>query len=165
MILLIQGGVGVGKSTLIRRLLAGRLQETGGFYTRKEAEGDGFSIYIHPLGKPPRFMEENRVGRRLAGQPRQAFPQAFDRAAAWLEAIPPGGLAVLDELGVLEEEALRFQQAVVELLCRSRLALAAVKPASTPFLDRVRALPEARVYSITPENREQLYCRLAALLP
>ena len=161
MILLIQGEIGVGKTTLIRRLLGDRLPETRGFWTRKEAEGEGFSIYIHPMGQPPRYGDENRVGRRLPGQPRCAFPEAFQRAAVWLEAIPTGGVTVLDELGVLEEEAPRFQQAVVELMCRSRLVLAAVKPAATPFLDRVRSLPGARLCLITPDNRDELYLRLS----
>lgn len=100
------------------------------------------------------------MGQRLPGQPRRAFPEAFQRAAVWLEAIPPGGVAVLDELGVLEEEAPRFQQAAVELLRRSSVALAAVKPADTPFLNRVRSLPGARLCHITPDNREELYLRL-----
>lgn len=160
MILLIQGEMGVGKTTLIRRLLGDRLPEARGFWTRKEEEGEGFSIYIHPLGQPPRYGEENRVGQRLPGQPRRAFPEAFQRAAVWLEAIPPGGVTVLDELGVLEEEAPRFQQAAVELLRRSSVALAAVKPADTPFLNRVRSLPGARLCHITPDNREELYLRL-----
>ncbi len=164
MILLIQGEIGVGKTTLIRRLLGHRLPETRGFWTRKEAEGDGFSIYIHPLGQPPRYEDGNRVGRRLPGQPRRAFPEAFQRAARWLEAIPSGGLTVLDELGVLEEEAPRFQQAAVELMCRSSIALAAVKPADTPFLNRVRSLPGARLCLITPDNREELYLRLKSEL-
>lgn len=164
MILLIQGEIGVGKTTLIRRLLGDRLPEARGFWTRKEAEGEGFSIYIHPMGQPPRYGDENRVGRRLPGQPRCAFPEAFQRAAVWLEAIPTGGVTVLDELGVLEEEAPRFQQAVVELMCRSSLVLAAVKPAKTPFLNRVRSLPGARLCLITPDNREELHLRLSAEL-
>lgn len=164
MLLLIQGEIGVGKTTLIRRLLGDRLPEARGFWTRKETEGEGFSIYIHPMGRPPRYGEENRVGRRLPGQPRRAFPEAFQRAAVWLEAIPPGGVTVLDELGVLEEDAPRFQQAVVELMCRSSLVLAAVKPAKTSFLNRVRSLPGARLCPITPENREELYLRLSAEL-
>lgn len=164
MLLLIQGEIGVGKTTLIRRLLGDRLPEARGFWTRKEAEGDGFSIYIHPMGQPIRYGEENRVGQRLPGQTRQAFPEAFQRAAVWLESIPPGCLTVMDELGVLEEEAPRFQQAVVELICRSSLVLAAVKPAQTPFLNRVRSLPGARLCLITPENREERYLRLRAEL-
>ena len=164
MILLIQGEIGVGKTTLIRRLLGDRLLEARGFWTRKEAEGEGFSIYIHPMGQPPQYGDENRVGRRLPGQPRRAFPEAFQRAAVWLEAIPTGGVTVLDELGVLEEEAPRFQQAVADLMCRSSLVLAAVKPAQTPFLNRVRSLPGTRLCLITPENREERYLRLSAEL-
>ena len=164
MILLIQGEIGVGKTTLIRRLLCERLPEARGFWTRKEAEGEGFSIYIHPMGQPPRYGDENRVGRRLPGQPRRAFPEAFQRAAVWLEAIPTGGVTVLDELGVLEEEAPRFQQAVADLMCRSSLVLAAVKPAKTPFLNRVRSLPGARLCLITLDNREELHLRLSAEL-
>lgn len=54
--ILICGERGVGKSTLIRRLLAESTLPIGGFVTRRlpQADGDGmFPIYLHAAALPP----------------------------------------------------------------------------------------------------------------
>ena len=54
--ILICGERGVGKSTLIRRLLAESILPVGGFVTRRlpQADGDGmFPIYLHAAALPP----------------------------------------------------------------------------------------------------------------
>ena len=54
--ILICGERGVGKSTLIRRLLAESTLPVGGFVTRRlpQADGDGmFPIYLHAAARPP----------------------------------------------------------------------------------------------------------------
>ena len=54
--ILICGERGVGKSTLIRRLLAESALPVGGFVTRRlpQADGDGmFPIYLHAAALPP----------------------------------------------------------------------------------------------------------------
>ena len=54
--ILICGERGVGKSTLIRRLLAESTLPVGGFVTRRltQADGDGmFPIYLHAAALPP----------------------------------------------------------------------------------------------------------------
>jgi len=66
--ILICGERGVGKSTLIRRLLAENCRPVGGFVTRRltQADGDGmFPIYLHPAALPPEerpYDPEHLVG-------------------------------------------------------------------------------------------------------
>ena len=71
-----------------------------------------------------------------------------------------GGLLVMDELGFLENDAHRFQAAVLAALDGSTPVLAAVKPKDTDFLRRVRQHPHGEVFNITPESREALYQHL-----
>ena len=193
--ILICGERGVGKSTLIRRLLAESTLPVGGFVTRRlpQADGDGmFPIYLHAAALPPeeRLLQREElialyraiarlsegktlvvIAHRLstvtgaehlvgACDSRRSvrYPEAFDRLGPPL--LASGGLLVMDELGFLENDAHRFQAAVLAALDGSTPVLAAVKPKDTDFLRRVRQHPHGEVFNITPESREALYHRL-----
>lgn len=59
----------------------------------------------------------------------------------------PSGWGVLDELGYLESDCASFQQAVENLLAHRRV-LAVVRSQTTPFLDALRARPDAFVVNL-----------------
>ena len=154
--ILICGERGVGKSTLIRRLLAESTLPVGGFVTRRlpHADGDGmFPIYLHAAALPPeeRFYDPEHLVGTCDSRRSIRYPEAFDRLGPPL--LTSCGLLVMDELGFLENDAHRFQAAVLA-------ALAAVKPKDTDFLRRVRQHPHGEVFNITPESREALYQHL-----
>lgn len=158
--ILICGERGVGKSTLIRRLLAESTLPVGGFVTRRltQADGDGmFPIYLHPAAMPPEerpYDPEHLVGT-CDSRRSVRYPEAFDRLGPPL--LTSGGLLVMDELGFLENDAHRFQAAVLAALDGSTPVLAAVKPKDTEFLCQVRQHPHGEVFYLTPENRDTLY--------
>ena len=158
--ILICGERGVGKSTLIRRLLAESTLPVGGFVTRRlpQADGDGmFPIYLHAAALPPEerpYDPEHLVGT-CDSRRSIRYPEAFDRLGPPL--LTSGGLLVMDELGFLENDAHRFQAAVLAALDGSTPVLAAVKPKDTEFLCQVRQHPHGEVFYLTPENRDTLY--------
>ena len=161
--ILICGPRGVGKSTLIRRLTALYPGPVSGFVTKRETVADDeglFPIYIHPAACPEarrQYGPENLIGR-CDSRRSVRYPEAFDRLGPPL--LTSGGLLVMDELGFLENDAHRFQAAVLAALDGSTPVLAAVKPKDTDFLRRVRQHPCGEVFYITPESREALYQRL-----
>ena len=161
--ILICGERGVGKSTLIRRLLAESTLPVGGFVTRRlpQADGDGmFPIYLHAAALPPEerpYDPEHLVGT-CDSRRSIRYPEVFDRLGPPL--LTSGGLLVMDELGFLENDAHRFQAAVLAALDGPVPVLAAIKPKETDFLRRVRQHPHGEVFNITPESREALYQRL-----
>ena len=161
--ILICGERGVGKSTLIRRLLAESTLPVGGFVTRRlpQADGDGmFPIYLHAAALPPEerpYDPEHLVGT-CDSRRSIRYPEVFDRLGPPL--LTSGGLLVMDELGFLENDAHLFQEAVLAALDGSTPVLAAIKPKDTDFLRRVRQHPHGEVFNITPESREALYQRL-----
>lgn len=63
----------------------------------------------------------------------------------------------MDELGFLERDAHRFQEAVLAALKGDQPVLAAVKNRNDLFLQAVRGVPGVRVLYITRENREGLF--------
>lgn len=165
---LIVGSRGVGKSTLIRRVLKELNRPVFGFETKKEEQQEdplrGCPIYIYDAGKPHCQTPENFIGYHR-DRDFGAMTAAFDRYAPRLMAdVPEEALVELDEIGFLEARSEAFCQAVLRLLDGSRPVIAAVKDRDIPFLNRVREHPNARCFSITPENRDTLYEEVLAFL-
>ena len=159
------GEVGVGKSTLIQRLLAQSTRPLYGFITKKlDPDENGFHpIYIHPAGTDARVYEEkNLIGtcdRRIHNINLDAFNTL---GVSYLQA-KADGIILMDELGFMEAQAEAFTRAVMGALDGDIPVVAAVKARfDIPFLNAVRAHPKGNLYMITPENRDPI---LKELLP
>ena len=163
--ILIVGAPGVGKSTLIQKLLEHNKKPLFGFETKKEhslAHRDsGDPIYIYEVGKPG----EQREDRLIAWcKDRRPIPkkEVFDKFAQKLTSpIPKNALILMDEIGFLEQVSPAFCKAVLRLLDGDIPILAAVKDKDTPFLQAVRTHPKARCFHITEENRNSLFSEIS----
>ena len=158
---LIVGDRGVGKSTLIRRVLKELNLPVFGFETKKEEQSEdpvrGCPIYIYDAGKPHCRTRETLIGYHKE-RDIPAITAAFDRyAPKLLEPVPGSAVVELDEIGFLEANAEVFCRAVLHLLDGSNPVIAAVKNREHPFLDAVRSHPNARCFYITAQNRDALY--------
>ena len=117
--LLICGERGVGKSTLIHRLLEHSTREVGGFVTKRlpVADENGFfPIYLYPASQSEgerRNETANLVGT-CDSRSSIRHPEVFDGLGAQLiKSAPSGGIILMDELGFLENDARVFQSAVL----------------------------------------------------
>ena len=144
-----------GKSTAIARYLVGRPEAPGGFRTRWDRAGGRLTLELLETGETLSVATMEPHGVR-------ADRAVFDAAGERLLSAPAGrrSLLLMDELGFLENDAHRFQAAVLAALDGSTPVLAAIKPKETDFLRRVRQHPCGEVFYITPESREALYQRL-----
>ena len=158
---LIVGDKHIGKSTLIQKVIRELGCPVAGFETKKE-EGladveKGSPVYIYPAGKPRRQSEENLLGYSKKQQTK-VFSPAFDRAAKWLaDAEVPGGLLLMDEIGIMEASSEAFCAEILRRLDGGTPVLAAVKNKDHPFLAAVRHHPNCHCFSISEENREDLF--------
>ena len=166
--ILICGERSVGKSTLIRRLLAESTLPVGGFVTRRlpQADGDGmFPIYLHAAALPPEerpYDPEHLVGT-CDSRRSIRYPEAFDRLGPPL--LTSGGLLVMDELGFLERCSPVFQRAVFTLLDGPTPVLGALRRhAKSPFWGPVSRRADVRLLPLTVENRAEIPTELARLL-
>lgn len=163
--LLICGDVGVGKSTLITRLLAHSKRPLCGFATKRipVPDGDGLcSVYLHPAAQSLEertYGTENCIGK-CDSRHAIRFPRVFDTLGVALLTAPENGLILMDELGFLENDAADFRAAVLRALDGETPVLAAVKSRDTAFLQTVKSHPNAELAQITPENRDALYAQL-----
>lgn len=166
--ILLCGERGVGKSTLIQKLLNKNTRPVYGFYTKRlGADETGFHpIYIHQAGaRELTYADENRIG---TGDSRiyNVSIEVFDTLGTqYIRDAQPGGIIVMDELGFMEAQAKTFVQAVFDALDGEIPVIAAVKSRyDVPFLNEVRAHPNAAVYNIDAGNRDALFDELLPMV-
>ena len=158
---LIVGPRGVGKSTLIRRVVKTLDCPVFGFETKRETEMEdqelGFPIYIHKYGERHRYSKENLMGY-CKRQKFNTITDAFNKYASNLmHPVLEGSLICFDELGFMEAQEKGFCDVVFEKLNEDIPVIAAVKDKDFPFLNEVREHPKCRCFYITKENREALF--------
>lgn len=157
---LIVGERGVGKSTLIQRVLKACKRPVYGFETKKEealADELGIPVYIYEALHERRQTKENLIGY-CNNKCFDATAETFERFSPKLRKhIPSDSIILMDELGFMETQAKEFCSAVSTLLDGDIPIIAAVKDRPIPFLEKIRAHPNAKCFYITPNNRDELY--------
>ena len=168
--ILIVGERQVGKSTLIRRLLDHTDRPVCGFMTKiLPADKTGFHpIYIHPAAQAVEdrvYTPENLIGT-CDTKIHNVNQAAFDTfGVEYLTDLLKDGIAVMDELGFMEVCSEAFTSKVLEVLDGDIPVLAAVKTRTDiDFLNAVRAHPKAQVFTITEDNRGELFDTLLPIL-
>lgn len=156
--LLVTGRPGVGKTTLIRKVLDGLDVRAGGFYTseiRENGKRVGFAITDLAGGSGVlahvAIASEFRVGRygvnkddiEAIGVP------AID------DAVLRSDLVVMDEVGRMELCSDAFQAAVMRALDSRTPVLGTIQDRRNPFLDAVRARTDVKIVRITEANRDE----------
>lgn len=157
--ILICGEIGVGKSTLIRKLLAHNARALSGFLTKRLPEDvDGVSpVCIYPADtKEFIYIPENQVGT-CTNRHAKSNPEVFNTVGLSFLNPEPNQLILMDEIGFMESMSDAFCEKILSLLDGSIPILAAVKTKDTPFLEKIRSHKNASLYLITEDNRDVLY--------
>lgn len=164
--ILICGPRGVGKSTLIEKLMRLSTLPVSGFVTRSTPRDEnGFhAIYIHPAADQTRLRSrENHIGD-CNGRERTVNTDVFTNVGVPLLQAEEG-LIFMDELGFMETGSQPFCDAVLSALDGNIPVIAAVKQRyDIPFLNQVRQQPKAKLYNITEDNRDALYRELSEVI-
>ncbi|MEX0785466.1 MAG: nucleoside-triphosphatase [Dehalococcoidia bacterium] len=158
--ILVTGRPGVGKTTLIRDVLAALVPLSGGCYTRETRDehgrrtgfelvtldGDVATLAGVDLAGPHRV---GRYGVDVEALERVGVP-AIERA------VEAGHVVVVDEIGKMELLSDAFQRAVVEAVRRHRVLLGAIMLAAHPFADELKQQPDTFLYELTEANRDEV---------
>ena len=165
MTIFLTGERGVGKSTALRRALAGAGHGVGGFMTDfgETRYEENKTLWLLPWGETPDFSK-GRICARLGPGGRQVFPEVFDGlGTALLRSAmedPACGLILMDELGFLEGGALAFRAAVLEVLTGPKPVLGVVRQGLGVWGDA----PLGEVWEVTKADRDDIPARLRGKL-
>lgn len=160
--LIITGIPGIGKTTLIKRLIED-IKEARGFFTeeiREKGRRKGFKL-VTLKGEEAILAYENlpsryRVGRY--GVDLEALDQVGVKEIE--EGIREGSpLIVIDEIGKMELYSQRFIKVLFEALDRSRV-IATMGKIRHPVLNAIRERSDVKIVEVTLENRDSLLHQL-----
>lgn len=160
----IVGEPGVGKSSLVQRVVQELSLPVWGLVTRKgdtlEEKTGGFPVYLQHLRGYGQEGERHLVAYCNRKQ-LEVRKEAFDDVAPLLsQPVPAGHLVLLDELGVLERVSENFCAAVLELLNRNQVGMIALKHKDAAFLNQVRGHQHCQCFCLSQENREELFLQV-----
>jgi nucleoside-triphosphatase len=171
--ILLTGRPGIGKTTVVRKLLKMIEIPAGGFYTEEIRPGEsrqGFRVVdlAGPTGLLAHVDRSRvsgsgpvpRVGKYHIdlSQFETVGVQALERA------IETADLIVADEIGRMELFSASFQRAILRALDSPKMLLAVIQRRSDPLLDGIRSRSDVRLFTVTAENRDHLAEDLFSLL-
>jgi nucleoside-triphosphatase len=166
--LLLTGPPGVGKTTLVKRVVV-KVRDAitcSGFITeevRSEA-GDriGFDIVTLEGRRAPLARKGLREGPRVGDY--RVVVRSLECVAVPAMTEPWAQLLVVDEIGLMELRSDHFKEALLGLLEDERPLLGTIRYQRQPFCDMVKSRPGVELIDVTYENRDGLVEMLAVRL-
>lgn len=152
------GEKGVGKSTLIRRILEQGKRSYGGFFTVRtdKVYGGRYSVHLIEAGRGDGPSEENLLFFCDVPDEINREEQFNTLGCKALQNAAGAGLIIMDELGTHEVNAAEFCSAVMRILDGDVPVLGVLQKADSPFLEKVANHPKVQLIEVTKENRNGL---------
>ncbi len=153
------GRPGVGKTTVIMKVVDGFRGKAGGFYTQEIKKGksrEGFQIrtlddrdgiLAHVSHSGP-----FRVGRYGVDV------DAFDGIAlpSLEKALERDELVIIDEIGKMELFSQRFRTLIQKVLASDNRILGVIHQRIDPFTQLIRQWPTVEIWTVTEANRDSI---------
>ncbi len=163
---LVTGRPGIGKTTLIKKLIDSTSLSKGGFYTEEIREREqrvGFSLTTLDGRKSMlaglKVRSPYRVGRY--GVDIDSFEAIGVESIR--KAMVSKELIVIDEIGRMELFSRKFRDVVVQALKTGRV-VATIKKGTGGFVGEIKSRKDIRVLQVNLENREALLSELIEIV-
>jgi nucleoside-triphosphatase len=168
-ILILTGAPGVGKTTLLTKILDAlktKGVKVGGMVTREVRESNmrvGFEILDLTNNKHGWLAHINGQGNPQVGKYHVNLTDLDNvGAAAITQAIEKCDVIAVDEIGPMELFSQKFKQAVTQSLESKKLILMVVHgKAKDPLVTQVKRRVDAELFNVTFSNRQNLTEQLA----
>jgi nucleoside-triphosphatase len=156
---LLTGHPGVGKTTIIKKLIEKLKLPAGGFYTEEIRENNvrmGFAIVtlsgLKGVLAHRNFKSRYKVGDYGVGV------YTLDRIGVKeiQMCLVEKKVIVIDEIGKMELLSPQFQEAVKKALDADNPVLGTITLARHPFAEKVKARDDVKIYEVTRENQDQV---------
>ncbi len=157
--LLLSGQPGVGKTTVLKKLLAALPGPSGGFYSQEiRARGRRMGFEIVTLeGERATLAHVDNPGRPRVGK-YGVYVENVDKLAvpAVYQAVAEAAYVVIDEIGKMELFSEAFRTAVLHAVSSPKMVLGTVMLRPHPWVDKLKEMPGTTVVVVTVANRDRL---------
>ena len=156
---LLTGKPGIGKTTLIKKVIDHLKEKVGGFYTEEIREGGqrkGFKI--RTLDGEEGILAHKGIKSAYRVGSYGVNLRDLDNLA-WSSvkrAVEGKEVVVIDEIGKMELYSKKFREAVIEALGIPKPVVATIGAQHHKFLDRIKARDDVELITITLDNRDKL---------
>ena len=158
--LFLTGARQVGKSTLLRTLIARESLACAGFETKPFfVDGERRGFVMHGLVPMPPFENDCVISVRLGERRSAPVLPAFEENGVEILRRSLAGNApflLMDELGRLEREAKAFRAQVTACLNSGKRVLGVLQQGDVPMAREIAARGDVLLLTVTPENRDRL---------
>jgi nucleoside-triphosphatase len=157
--ILLTGKPGIGKTTIIKKILKKLKNECGGFYTeeiREKGERKGFKIITldgrEDILAHINFDTEYKVGKykvNILAFEKTALPSIED-------AIKNKKFIIIDEIGKMELFSKKFIDVLFKALQSNKIVIGVIKQKDTPLTRKIKRRSDTKIYQVDEENRDIL---------
>jgi nucleoside-triphosphatase len=161
-VLLLTGRPGIGKTTVVRKVIGGLEVRAGGFYTEEVREAGrrtGFRL-VALDGATGTLASLNARSPYRVGKYRVHLDELEQVGVAALHRAvraPDVSVVVVDEVGKMELFSPAFRQALLAAVESPKPVIATVMARSHPWVDALKARVDASLIEVTKANRPALH--------
>jgi nucleoside-triphosphatase THEP1 len=161
--ILISGYPGVGKTTLINKIIKKLICKIGGFYTSEKREnGKRTGFYITDFSGNQMVMAEVNFKSKYRVGKYGVNVKAFDKIGipALENANKTADLIIIDEIGKMEMFSPKFCRMLKQIFDSYKPVLATIKKIDCKLTSELKARDDVEIFHLTIQNRNEMVDRI-----
>lgn len=156
---LVTGSPGSGKTTLIRQVVSTMRMRASGFYTEDlRAGGSRQGFRIVTLDGEFALLASTGHRGALSVSKYGVDVSELERVgvAAMRRALEREQVMVIDEIGRMQLFSRPFRQIIFDALRAGHPLLGTIMAGRNPYAERIRVHPQVKMFTLTPDNHQQV---------
>jgi len=165
--ILICGPPGVGKTTLVKKILESINLRAGGFYTEEIKENNrrvGFKIISLDNQEGILAHISIKNSRRVGRYGVNIYDLENIGVKCLNQALKDDDLILIDEIGKMEVFSEEFKEKVLDCLNSEKFVLATIGIGGDKFISKIKERKDIVLFTTNIENRDRLKDRISSLI-
>ena len=165
--ILIYSPPGVGKTTLVKKILVNINLRAGGFYTEEIKENNrrvGFKIISLDNQEGILAHISIKGAKRVGRYGVNIYDLENIGVKSLSQALRDDDLIIIDEIGKMEIFSDKFKEKVLDCLSSKKIVLAAISMVGDKFISNIKRRDDIILFKVTKENRNKLIEIISSLI-